>query len=339
MSYFGRSLDSISNVEKLDNITFNGGTTYALTKSSTAFTPAGANNILISIDGVVQQGNFSVSGSNIVFTFSPTSSNTCDFIMHYGTGLITTPGDSTVTTAKIGADAVDGTKIADDSISDEHLDITAITGQTAITSLADTDKFLVSDASDSGNLKYVEKQYLPSGDLVLLSRVQASGTASEVAFDNIFSTTYTRYLLSIGQCSVDTDTADIRIQWTDSSGSRYTGGHYTGAGKRRDAGNGTDYNQNYIGSASVVLAGDNNNSPNTPAMFHGFIYNNTITDTTDRCIIMGNRVFHSSARHDPMFGFFGASFSQAASVYGFDVFANSGNLEDYDIAIYGLKNS
>ncbi len=188
--------------------------------------------------------------------------------------------------------------------------------------------------NSSGVLSFVDA---PSGDLVLLSRVQASGTASEVAFDNVFSTTYTRYLLSIGQCSVDTDTADIRIQWTDNSGSRYTGGHYTGAGKRRDAGNGTDYNQSYIGSASVVIAGDNNNSPNTPAMFHGFIYNNTISDTTDRCILMGNRVYHSSARHDPMFGFFGASFSQAASVYGFDVFANTGNLEDYDIAIYGLK--
>ena len=106
MAYIGRGVDNISNVEKLDNITFNGGTTYALTKSSAAFTPAGANNILISIDGVVQQGNFSVSGSNIVFTFSPTSSNTCDFIMHYGTGLITTPADDTVSTAKIQNDAV-----------------------------------------------------------------------------------------------------------------------------------------------------------------------------------------------------------------------------------------
>tara|TARA_Y100001938_G_scaffold142416_1_gene213625 strand:+ start:1 stop:1080 length:1080 start_codon:yes stop_codon:yes gene_type:complete len=106
MSYLGRGLDNVSNVEKLDNITFNGGTTYALTKSSAAFFPAGSNNILISIDGVVQQGNFSVSGSNIVFTFSPTSSNTCDFIMHYGTGLITTPADSSVTEAKIGSNAV-----------------------------------------------------------------------------------------------------------------------------------------------------------------------------------------------------------------------------------------
>ena len=42
MSYIGRDVDNISNVEKLDNITFDGGTTYALTKSSAAFTPVGA---------------------------------------------------------------------------------------------------------------------------------------------------------------------------------------------------------------------------------------------------------------------------------------------------------
>ena len=73
--YIGRDVDNISNVEKLDNITFDGSATYALEKSSAAFTPVGANNILISIDGVINQSNFSVSGTNIVFDWSPTSSN------------------------------------------------------------------------------------------------------------------------------------------------------------------------------------------------------------------------------------------------------------------------
>jgi hypothetical protein len=34
MAYIGRGNDAINNVEKLDNITFDGGTTYALEKSS-----------------------------------------------------------------------------------------------------------------------------------------------------------------------------------------------------------------------------------------------------------------------------------------------------------------
>ena len=103
MTYVGRGVDAISNVEKLDNITFNGGTTYNLTKSSAAFTPSGANNILVSINGVIQQGNFTVANATIVFDFSPTSNDTCNFIMHYGTGVLNTPADSSVNMAQLGA--------------------------------------------------------------------------------------------------------------------------------------------------------------------------------------------------------------------------------------------
>lgn len=112
MGYIGRGLDKIANVEKLDNITFNGGTTYALTKSSSAFTPNSANSLLVSIDGVIQQGNFTVSTTNIVFDFSPTSANTCNFIMHYGVGVINIPADNTITSAKIIDDAVTTDKLA-----------------------------------------------------------------------------------------------------------------------------------------------------------------------------------------------------------------------------------
>ena len=53
-----------------------------------------------------------------------------------------------VTNAKIGADAVNGAKIANDSISDEHLDVTAITGQTDLgDAFADGDTLLVYDTS------------------------------------------------------------------------------------------------------------------------------------------------------------------------------------------------
>ena len=112
MTYVGRGVDAISNVEKLDNITFNGGTTYNLTKSSVAFTPSGANNILVSIDGVVQQGNFTVAGSTIIFDFSTTSNNTCNFIMHYGIGVLNISADDSISTAKLQNDSVTLAKMA-----------------------------------------------------------------------------------------------------------------------------------------------------------------------------------------------------------------------------------
>ena len=63
--------------------------------------------------------------------------------------------DSAVERAKIGADAVDATKIADDAISEEHLDITAITGNTELSAnAASNDILLIYDASN-GTLKKI----------------------------------------------------------------------------------------------------------------------------------------------------------------------------------------
>jgi len=106
MAYIGRGTENISNVEVLDNLTFNGSASYTLQKSSVNFVPSSANNLLISISGVVQQGNFSVSGSTITFDTTVSGSDTCDWILHYGTGLITTVADGAITEAKLGNGAV-----------------------------------------------------------------------------------------------------------------------------------------------------------------------------------------------------------------------------------------
>ena len=103
MPYIGRDNSNLSNVEVLDNITFDGSSSYTLQKGGVNFTPSSANNILISIDGVVQAGNFTVSSSTIDFGTAVAGTSTCDFILHYGTGLITTPADGTVTTAKLAS--------------------------------------------------------------------------------------------------------------------------------------------------------------------------------------------------------------------------------------------
>ncbi len=112
MPYVGRSTDKISNIEVLDNITFDGSSSYSITKSSVAFTPNSAQSLLISIDGVVQATNFSVSSSTIDFGVAVPSTSTCDFFLHYGTGLITIPADGTVTEAKIGSGAVTSAKLS-----------------------------------------------------------------------------------------------------------------------------------------------------------------------------------------------------------------------------------
>jgi hypothetical protein len=111
MAYIGRDTDKISNVEVLDNITFDGSSSYTLQKGGSNFTPSSANTLLVSIDGVVQAGNFTVSGSTIDFGTAVAGTSTCDFILHYGVGLITTVSDGTVTTAKLADSSVSLAKL------------------------------------------------------------------------------------------------------------------------------------------------------------------------------------------------------------------------------------
>ena len=111
MAYLGRGLDKISNIEVLDNITFDGSSSYSITKGSVAFTPNSAQSLLISIDGVVQATNFTVSSSTIDFGVAIPSTSVCNFFLHYGTGVMTVPSDGSVTTAKLGDNAVSSAKM------------------------------------------------------------------------------------------------------------------------------------------------------------------------------------------------------------------------------------
>src|SRR6056300_733442 len=131
MPYIGRNTDKLSNVEVLDNITFDGSSSYTLQKNSVNFIPSSANTLLVSIDGVVQAGNFTVSGSTIDFGTAVAGTSTCDFILHYGVGLITAPSDGTVTTAKLADSSVSLAKITDATITAAKLASGTVQNQSA----------------------------------------------------------------------------------------------------------------------------------------------------------------------------------------------------------------
>ena len=104
MSYIGRGIDSIDNISTLDNLSFNGSsTTFNLTQNSVAFTPVSADALQIQIDGVIQSGNYTVSGSTVTFDFTPSGSSVCNGIKHFGVGVLTTPSDGSVNMAQLGA--------------------------------------------------------------------------------------------------------------------------------------------------------------------------------------------------------------------------------------------
>jgi hypothetical protein len=112
MSYIGRGIDQIDNISTLDNLSFNGSLqTFNLTQNSVAFVPVSADALQIQIDGVIQSGNYTVSGSTVTFDFVPSGSSVCNGIKHFGVGVLTTVSDGAVTSAKLGNNSVGITQL------------------------------------------------------------------------------------------------------------------------------------------------------------------------------------------------------------------------------------
>jgi hypothetical protein len=361
MSYLGRGLEQVDNISKLDNITFNGGTTYALTKDSAAFTPISSNAILISIDGVIQQGNFSVSGTNIVFNFSPTSSNTCDFIMHYGTGVAFTPADSSITKDKtnfVSTSSSSGLQIKGDGTTDGTLQLNCSQNSHGIklkspahsTSSSYTltfpgtdpaaDKMLQTDGS--GNLSFVDA---PSGTLVQTGSIfNTSNAGPSVGFTNCFSSTYDFYQIHF-YFHFANNGAGLRFRIVDSGGERQES-QYQYASPYKDSSNSdgqhTSESETYInisnsnsqgyddGGIHGVLQVHLNNGHGTTSHSNTFsmtgYYKNSPDNGQNRV-----RAYHHASNYIDTIANHTAT--------GFNFYSTSGNLEFANVKVYGLDGS
>ena len=114
------------------NLTISGELDAATLDISGAIDVAGTTNLdVVDIDGAVDMASTLQVDGVATFTAVPVFPN------------------NTIETADIQADAITAAKIADNAISEEHLDVTAITGHTAETSVADGDLVVVHDASAS----------------------------------------------------------------------------------------------------------------------------------------------------------------------------------------------
>ena len=187
MAYIGRNLEQFSNVEKLDVITpatATGAGPYNLTQNSTAFTPVNANSLVISIDGVVQYGNFTVNEATVTFDAALSDANTCDFIYQMGIGLISTPADDTVSTAKLEDGAVTGAKVNyplttfSSTGIDDNADATAIT-------IDSSERVGIGTTSPAHNLEIVATASGSVNDsLQIRNNATATGTGSRLRFIN-----------------------------------------------------------------------------------------------------------------------------------------------------------
>ena len=359
-SYYGRSADNISNVIKLDNITFNGGTTYALTQNGVAFVPNNSSSILISIDGVVQQGNFTTNNSNIVFNFSPTSSNTCNWILHIGVGVAYVPAASSITKDKtdfVSTSGSPGLQIKGDGTTDGTLQLNCSqnshgiklkspphsAGQSYTLTFPSTapaaNKILQTDGS--GNLSFVDA---PSGDLVKLVQAHSLSDVSVVNIDSIFSSIYSAYRV-VGTFKTTNSNVDVRFRWrassSDLSVSQYYGSGRGGYVKGSGAG-ATSFSEWGSSYATIALGLNNNNYNALQLDILLYPYNNTGAGNIGSINNASSFIFHnnywkdaSGERQEQVSG--GYTYTQTTVADGFALYPTAGDWDGYNYAVFGYK--
>jgi len=256
MAYIGRGIENLLNTQKLDAITpatATGAGPYNLTQNSVAFVPASADSLVISIDGVIQYGNFTISGSTVTFSAALSDANTCDFIYQMGTGLLNTPADGSVNTAQLASNAVTTAKILDANITDAKVNtlsaskltgaLPAISGAN-LTNLPAETKPTIGSISPSVIENTATAVTITGTNFISVPQVEAiNSTGAIIAADSI---TYTSATQIVATFTLPVDgTYFLRVEnndgnaarsssalltvsdapaWTTAAGSIYTGG-------------------------------------------------------------------------------------------------------------------
>ena len=200
MAYIGQGLNRFSNVEKLDVITpatATGAGPYNLTKGSVAFVPSSADTMVVSINGVVQYGNFTVSGSTITFSAALADANTCDFIYHMGTGLLSTPVDNSVSTAKIVDSNVTTAKINNLAVTDAKINNLAVT-DAKINTVSASKLTGALPAISGANLTNLPAETKPTISSISPSVIENTATAVTITGTNFISVPQVEAINSTG---------------------------------------------------------------------------------------------------------------------------------------------
>ncbi len=202
MAYIGNSPANVGNYQIVDDISgsFNGSTTsFALASGSITITPAKSGQLLIGVNGVMQEpddtstNGFKVSGSNIVFSSAPASGDTFWAVYQGQSVDIGTPSDDVVDTIHIKDNAITADKIAAGAVIADVAD-DSITNAMMADNAIDSDQ-ITSGAVDDAHIADVAATKLTG----TIAAARLSTATTQSASDNstkISTTAYTDTAIS-----------------------------------------------------------------------------------------------------------------------------------------------
>jgi len=193
MPFIGKQPE-VGAYQLIDSITTSATATFALAVDGTAYFPASARNLIVSLNGVTQapESAYTVSGSNIVFDSALTTSDVIDYILVIGDAVdIGTPSDGTVGTAQISyplgnfsSTGIDdnATSTAVTISSAENVGINNASPSELLSMIGTGGTAKVRFDGDSSNLQNNFIGITGYDDLIIASDEANSGTASTIQF-------------------------------------------------------------------------------------------------------------------------------------------------------------
>jgi hypothetical protein len=199
MPFLGKSPQA-GNYILLDSITTSATATYNLTRNSTAYFPASARNLIVSLNGITQAPDtaYSVSGSTITFSSALTSNDVIDYILVLGDVLsIGTPADNTVGITQLNvSDGTSGQALTTDgagnlsfsTISSSTPTLDAVTGAGATTTNAITVGSLTSTGIDDNSSSSTALTINSDASAEFSGNLSVAGTTGVTSGNGFFTT-------------------------------------------------------------------------------------------------------------------------------------------------------
>jgi len=213
-----------------------------------------------------------------------------------------------------------------------------ITGQSAKTSLADADKFLISDSAASGAFKYVESQYIGGGGLIRLGGTTGSGL-SGVTHDGIFTSTYENYRI-IGSHTMGTNNTQTRMVMRKSGTEQDGNYRYVyGEQSRTSSSSGSSRTSEWDGNIIELTAPGSSYSAGHTTAIDLLIF--SPKDATKNTIIFNRSSFYYPSNSHWYFlsGSVWVDGADGLNNDGFKIYPQTGTLDNVKYSIYGIVDS
>ena len=212
-----------------------------------------------------------------------------------------------------------------------------ITGASEKTTLVDADKFLIADSADSNAFKHVQKSNLPSGGLVKIVEKTVDSGVSEVVFQNVFTSTYRKYLLVASMIRTSSD-ATINLRFLQADGtSEFDGAYYNFVSAGRDNGGNFESDQGNGDTKLVFCTGGADADSSSDGGMSGAFYFLEPYSTSFSARVTGTYQWRN-ASNEYVAQYFGGKYSGTAIRTGFKLYPGSGNIAKCYATLYGVIN-